>query len=188
MSQINLTTKKMSGEGEQQYTAWILYCEYGSIDKLMKAWEGMRLNATEMRPDLRGFMEKLGEPPVRTTLARWSKKFCWVERRDLKLAEDLQALREKTKKIIADKKHKIAEVFERVMNKRLKQLREGESVTTLDLKQVWEMFQVEIGKPTSMGQLNVENQGLLTPEQKEHGQQLHEALKEVIRIRHRKKK
>jgi len=51
-------------------------------------------------------------------------------------------------------------------------------VTTLDLKQAWEMLQVEIGKPTSRAELKSEpEQRLLTPEEKEHGKKLHEAVK-----------
>ena len=40
-----LTTSKMPGETEQQYTAWLLYCEYGSIEKLHRTWQ-----ETEGRP------------------------------------------------------------------------------------------------------------------------------------------
>lgn len=181
MQESILTTKKMQKETEQQYTAWTLYCEYGSIDKLHQAWQGLgwRTKADERRTEFEALIEKLGKPPVRTTIGEWAKKFRWVERRELKLAEDLEALREKTKKIIVYKKHKIAETFERIINKRLKQLREGEAVTTLDLKQVWEMFQVELGKPTSRGELKLE-QHSLNPEEKIRGKKIYAALEKIL--------
>ena len=168
----------MPTETEQQYTAWLLYCEYGSIDKLSKTWEGVALKRTETAPELAGLVERLGNPPCRRSLADWSKKYHWVERRELKLKEDLEILLEKTRKIIRYKKHRIAETFERIINKRIKQLKDGEMVTTLDLKQAWEMLQVEIGKPTSRAELKSEpEQRPLTPEEKEHGKKLHEAVK-----------
>ncbi len=182
MAETKVTTSKMQEETEQQYTAWLLYCEIGSIEKLLQTWDkvGQSLDESWMV-----FGEKLKQKPSHTTLGNWSKKYRWVERRELKLAEDLEALREKTKKIIRGKKHKIAEAFERIVNKRIKQLKEGEVVTTLDLKQVWEMFQVELGKPSSRGELKVEDQRPLTPEEKEHGKKLHEAINEVLKKQHK---
>lgn len=179
VNQINPITSKMPKETEQQYTAFLLYAEIGSLEKLLNYWQGTgwRPEATERRPELTALIEKLGKPPALTTLKEWSGKYHWVERREIKLAEDLQVLREKTKKIIAGKKHKIAEAFGLITNKKLKQLKEGESVTTLDLKQAWEMFQVELGKPTSRGELKAEpEQRLPTPEEKEYGKRLHKAV------------
>lgn len=185
----NITTGKMPKETEQQYTAFLLYTETGSLDKLLRYWQETegRPKATERRPELEALIEKLGKPPALTTLKEWSGKFRWVERRELKLAEDLQALREKTKKIKREKLHRLGEVFERILNKRIKQLKDGEAVTTLDLKWAWEMFQVELGKPSSRGELKVEEQRPLTPEEKEYGKKLHEAVKEIVRKQHRGK-
>lgn len=185
----NITTGKMPKETEQQYTAFLLYTEMGSLDKLLRYWQETegRPKATERRPELEALIEKLGKPPVLTTLKEWSGKFRWVERRESKLAEDLQALREKTKKIKREKLHRLGEVFERILNKRIKQLKDGEAVTTLDLKWAWEMFQVELGKPSSRGELKVEEQRPLTPEEKEYGKKLHEAVKEIVRKQHRGK-
>jgi len=189
MNQPAITTSKIPKETEQQYTAWLLYCEYGSIDKLLKTWEGVALKRTETAPELAGLIERLGNPPCRRSLADWSKKYCWVERRELKLKEDLEILLEKTRKIIRYKKHRIAETFERIINKRIKQLKDGEMVTTLDLKQAWEMLQVEIGKPTSRAELKSEpGQRLLTPEEKEHGKKLHEAVKWYLNQSHKQQK
>lgn len=191
MEQKALTTSKLSKETEQQYTAFLLYAEIGSLEKLLHYWQGTewRPEATERRPELTALIERLGKPPALTTLKEWSGKHHWVERREIKLTEDLQALREKTKKIVANKKHKIAEAFALITSKKLKQLKEGESVTTLDLKQAWEMFQVELGKPTSRGELKAEpEQRLLTPEEKEHGKKVHEAVAWYLEQQHKKEK
>lgn len=171
-------TSKLNGETEQQYTAWLLYCEYGSLDKLLKAWEGIALKHTEAAPEMTGLIERLGKPPCRRSLADWSKKYHWVKGREFKIAEDLEILREKTKKIKREKIYKIAEIFERIINKVLKGLRGDYEPTIAELKIVWEMFQIELGKPTTRAQLNTEpEQRLPTPEEKEHGKRVHLAVK-----------
>lgn len=177
--QKELKTTKMEGETESQYTAWLLYCEYGSIDKLLRAWEGIALKRTEVAPELAGIMERLGKPAGRRTIADWSKKFRWVERTDLKLAEDLESLREKTKKIKREKIHKIAEYFKAKIEKAMKQMIEGEGATTHDVKEAWEMFQVELGKPTSRTALE-EQQRPPTPEEKEQAKLIDEAIKPIL--------
>ena len=189
MQEPNITTSKMPKETEQQYTAWLLYCEHGSIDKLLQAWQGIdrRTKADERRTEFEALMEKLGKPPARTTLGEWQKKYHWVERRELKLIEDLESLREKLKKIKREKLYKIADTFERITNKILKQLRSDKEPTILEWKMVWEMFQVELGKPTSRAQLKTEEQKPLTPEEKEHGKKLHEAVAWYIKQEHEKK-
>lgn len=170
-------TSKLKGETEQQYTAWLLYCEYGSLDKLLKAWESIALKRTEAAPELTGLIEKLGKPPCRRSLAKWSKKYHWVERHEFKMAEDLEILREKTKKIRREKIHKIAEIFERITNKILKNLRGSYEPTIAEWKMAWEMFQIELGKPTTRAQLSTEpEQRPLTPEEKEHGKRVHKAV------------
>lgn len=178
MNQI-ITTSKMPKETEQQYTAWLLYCEYGSIDKLLQTWQGIerRTKADERRTEFEALMERLGKPPARTTIGEWSIKYQWVKRKEMKITEDLGALREKTKKIRREKIYKIAEIFERIINKVLKGLRGDYEPTISELKIVWEMFQVELGKPTSRGELKTEpEQKPLTPDEKEHGKRLHKAV------------
>jgi len=178
MNQV-ITTSKMPKETEQQYTAWLLYCEYGSIDKLLQTWQGIerRTKADEGRTEFEALMERLGKPPARTTIGEWSIKYQWVKRKKMKITEDLEALREKTKKIKREKIHKIAEIFERIINKVLKGLRGDYEPTISELKIVWEMFQIELGKPTSRGELKTEpEQRLPTPEEKEHGKRIHKAV------------
>lgn len=187
MSEIKTTTEKMQNETLQQYTAWLLYCEAGSIDKMLKKWESLHQNITKTSPELEGLAENLGKPIARRNIIEWSKKYRWVERRELKLAEDIQTLREKTKKIKREKLHRIADAFEKIGIKIAKRLRGNEEPTILEWKIVWEMFQVELGKPTSRSQLKVEEQRPLTPEEKEYGKKLHEAVKEIVRKQHRGK-
>lgn len=189
MPDTKITTSKMPKETEQQYTAFLLYTEMGSLDKLLRYWQETegRPKATEWRPELAALMEKLGKPPVLTTLKEWSGKFHWVKRRELKLIEDLDVLREKLKKIKREKLYKIAETFERITNKILKQLRSDKEPTILEWKMVWEMFQVELGKPTSRAQLKTEEQRPLTPEEKEYGKEVHEAVAWYIKQEREKK-
>jgi len=174
-----LRTTKMEGENEQQYTAWLLYTEIGSIRKLLRQWEMLWQGLGKSMAEVERWRERLGKPVSRPTIEKWSKKFQWVKRTDLKLEEDLQALREKTKRIAREKKHKIAELFKGIIDEKLKQIREGEGVTTHDVKEAWEMFQVELGKPTSRTQLI--EQSPLTPEEKKEGKELDEKLKQFIR-------
>lgn len=185
MPETKITTQKMSKETEQQYTAWLLYCEAGSLRKTLDAWNRVGQSVGEMGVE---FAQRLGKKPSDTTLERWSKQFRWIERREVKLTEDLMALREKTKRIKRDKLHRIAEAFDRVGSKIIKRLRANEEPTILEWKIVWEMFQVELGKPTNRSQLKLEDeQRPLTPEEKEYGKKLHEAVKEIVRKQHGKK-
>jgi hypothetical protein len=177
MKPIKITTNKIPNETEQQYTAWLLYCEAGSLGKTIRSWEGIWHGSGSEVAVV--FRERLGKPAGLRTISRWSKQYRWVERKDLKLTEDLKVLREKTKKIKREKLHKTAEAFEKIANKILKRLKEGEESTISEWKQVWEMFQVELGKPTSRTMLN-EEQRPLTEEEKKEKKKLDAALKKYI--------
>ena len=143
MSKLTLTTSKMPKETEQQYTAWLLYCEAGSLQKTLRLWERVGQSVGEMGAE---FAVRLGKKPSDTTIERWSKQFRWVERKDLKLQEDLEGLREKTKRIKTERVHRIAEYFEKAMTIALKSLKENSDVTTGDVKLIWEMFRTELGE------------------------------------------
>jgi len=143
MSKTTLTTSKMPKETEQQYTAWLLYCEAGSLQKTLRLWERVGQSVGEMGAE---FAVRLGKKPSDTTIERWSKQFRWVERKDLKLQEDLEGLREKTKRIKTERVHRIAEYFEKAMTIALKSLKENSDVTTGDVKLIWEMFRTELGE------------------------------------------
>lgn len=164
----------MPGETEQQYTAFLLYCEIGSLQKTLNIWNRSGEVLGESGVDL---AKRLGKKPSHTTIENWSKKYHWVKRKDLKLAEDLEALREKTKKIKREKLHKIAEAFEKVANKILQQLKTKRKLTINEWKQIWEMLQVELGKPTSRFALKEEEQKPLTPEEEEEGEEIDEIIK-----------
>lgn len=138
-----LTTSKMPKETEQQYTAWLLYCEVGSLRKTLDAWDRLGQNRGEIGVL---FAERLGKRPAESTIETWSKKFRWVERKDLKLKEDLEGLRDKTKRIKAERVHRIAEYFEKAITFALKQMKENTDVTTGDVKTIWEMFRTELGE------------------------------------------
>lgn len=171
-------TTKMPGETEQQYLAWLLYCEAGSLQKLLRMWEGMRQGFGEVSSE---FATRLGEPPVLRTLQNWSARYAWVRRTELKLEEDLIALRNETKRIAELKKYRIAEAFRRALDLRLKQLRKGEVVTTDDVKKLWEMFRTELGLSTGKTviahTINEEDQKPPTPEEDELGREIDQVIK-----------
>jgi hypothetical protein len=138
-----LTTSKMPKETEQQYTAWLLYCEVGSLEKLLRLWDGVGRNLDESWMVL---AQRLGKKPSHTTLGNWSKQYRWVQRTELKLKEDLEGLREKTKRIKTERVHRVAEYFERSITLALKKLKENSDISTSDVKLIWEMFRTELGE------------------------------------------
>lgn len=181
-SQQKTITAKMAGESEQQYLAWLLYCESGSLSKLLRQWQSLYHGFGDAGSETAGGLrDKLGESPSERTLATWSKKYQWVARREIKLEEDIEALREKTKKIKGDKVHRIAEIFERSANEVLKQMKKGSVVTVTELKAIWEMFRTELGE--SIGKQQVEhsiNESNQTPpnqEEVELGKALNDTIK-----------
>ncbi len=184
MPETKITTETIKDETQQQYTAWLLYCEAGSLRKALDLWDVVGQKLGESWAE---FALRLGKKPSDTTIEKWSKKYRWVERRELKLTEDIEALREKTKKIKREKLHKIADAFEKIGVKIAKRLRANGEPTIAEWKQVWEMFQVELGKPTNRSQLKVEDQKPLTPEEKAYGKKLHDAVKEIVRKQHKGK-
>lgn len=188
-----LSTKKLSGETEQQYVAWLLYCEHGTFDKLFHLWEGLHQGFTETSPEIGNLRDRLGAPVSRRSIASWSKKFQWVKRRDLKLEEDLLALREDTKRIASFRTHKIAEAFRRSIDLKIKQLKKGEAVSTSDVKAMWEMFRTELGLSTGKTEvahtINEEDQKPPTPEEQELGKEIDQAVKKYYdRIRDKAEK
>lgn len=180
-STIKLVTAKLPGETERQYVAWLLYCDFGTIDKLLNVWKGVHQGFTESSPELSNLKGRLGIPVSRRSLAKWSKKFQWVKRRDMKLEEDLKALREETKRIATNRKHKVAEAFKRSIDLKIKQLRKGELVSASDVKTMWDMFRTELGLSTNKSEvahtINEEDQKPPTPEEDELGKEIDQAIK-----------
>jgi len=64
-----LTTSKIPGENERQYTAFLLYHEIKSIRKVMEAWNKLGQSSGEVMAD---FAQKLGKKPSKATVERWS--------------------------------------------------------------------------------------------------------------------
>lgn len=133
----------MPKETEQQYTAWLLYCEAGSLLKTLRLWDKVGQSVGEMGVEFGG---RLGKKPSDTTIERWSKQYRWVERKDLKLAQDLEGLREKTKRVKAERVHRIAEYFDKAITVALKQIRDGTEIKPGDIKVIWDMFRTEFGE------------------------------------------
>ena len=166
-----ITVSKMKGETEKEYIAWLLYCEAGSIPRLMRAWEQLRENIGEVSGIWSGKVRILGRLPSERNIEKWSSRYQWVERKELKLKEDLKIIQEKSEKIKKEKLHKIADAFESISNKVLKRLREGEEPTIAEWKQVWEMLRTELGE--SIGKHEVTDSGIdesqqHPPEYREH--------------------
>jgi len=179
MKKERITTSKIPGETEQQYFAWILYCELESIPKMMRVWEQVREGFGEISGFLRDKIIGLGKLPTERQVENWSSKYQWVKRKDLKLAEDLEGLREKTRRITQEKIYVIANVFWQKLEVLRKQIQAGEGATVHEVRELWEMLQVELGKPTSRLALKEEEQKPLTDEEKEEKEKLDKLLKIV---------
>ena len=140
---MNIVTSKIPGERAKQYAAWLLYCEVGSLEKTLRMWE--RISAqddTEMIPFFGVF---LGKPAGLATLKRWSVKYRWQERTELKNTEDLEDMRFKFKRIKQTRAYKIAILLDRVLDRLGRQLDQGMYVSTRDLYTLWKMHRVEEG-------------------------------------------
>ncbi len=179
MRQEKITTSKIPGETEQQYFAWILYCELESIPKMIRVWDQVREGFGETSGVLRDKIIELGKLPTERQVENWSSKYHWVKRKDLKLAEDLEGLREKARRITQEKIYVIANVFWDKLEALRKQLQRGEGATVHEVKELWEMLQVELGKPTSRLALKEEEQKPLTDEEKAEKEKLDKLLKIV---------
>ena len=175
MKRPNLTTSKMPKETQQQYTAWLLYCEAGSIRKTLNLWDRVGQNLGETWAE---FADRLGKKPSDTTMESWSKKFRWVERKDLKLTEDLEGLRKKAQEIKEKKVFLIGEIFWEKLQALKKQIKKGEGATTDEIKKLWEMFRTEMGE--SLGKhefsINEDEQKPPTPEEMELGAAIDDAI------------
>lgn len=183
--QLKLTTSKMPNETIQQYTTWQLYCLTGSFDRLLTAWEGLNQGYTKITPELEGLKARLGNIVTRKTIALWSKKFQWVRRTDLKIAEDVDQIRTEAKRFEKERKYKIIKAFRKALDTKLKKLDSGEEVTVAELKQLWEMTRTEMGLVTDRSSLNITGeQRLLTPEEEAEGK----ALDDLIKTFHERKK
>jgi len=176
---MNIITTKIPGERAKQYAAWLLYCEAGSLEKTLRIWERISgQDDTEMIPFFGIF---LGKTVGLATLKRWSTKYRWKERTELKNTEDLEDMRLKFKRIKQTRAYKIAMMLDLIMNKYLRQLEQGMWVTAKDLYLVWKMHRVEEG-------LSVDNHNIViyqeppkepeSPEEKELSKHIQELQEE----------
>jgi hypothetical protein len=148
-----LSTLRMPGEREKEYTAWLLYCESGSLEKTLRIWGKIwHQVVTDLSPVYR---ERLGKPASLRTLKRWCVKHKWIKRTRIKLDEDLKELHKETQKIAKLRIYKITKVFGIALDKKLKQLQQGEHISASDLKTCWEMHRIEMGLSTSIGRQEV---------------------------------
>src|SRR3989339_2264930 len=143
--QLKLTTSKMPAETEQQYAAWLLYCEAGSIKKLLDVWEKVGQVLGEAGVD---FAYRLGKKPSDTTIETWSKKYQWVARTDLRLEEELAEVKEKADRFRKKRKFLITAILILKMAKLQKQAK-TQDVSVLEIKYLWEMHRTEWGESSA---------------------------------------
>jgi len=187
MNRPNLTTCKMPKETEQQYTAWLLYCEAGSIRKTLKLWDRVGQNLGESWVE---FADRLGKKPSDTSIENWSKKFRWVERKDLKLTEDLVGLRKKAQEIKEKKVFLIGEIFWEKLQALKKQMKNGEGATIDEIKKLWEMFRTEMGESLGKHELSIneDEQTPPTPEEEALGKEIDDTIKAFYERKGKSKK
>lgn len=187
MNRPNLTTRKMPKETEQQYTTWLLYCEAGSLRKTLDAWDRLGQNRGEIGAI---FTERLGKRPAESTIEAWSKKYQWVERKDLKLTEDVESLRKKAQEIKQKKVGVIAEIFWDKLQALRKQMKKGEGATTDEIKKLWEMFRTEMGESLGKHELSIneDEQTPPTPEEEALGKEIDDTIKAFYERKGKSKK
>ncbi|QLG69717.1 MAG: hypothetical protein CH104c_0486 [Candidatus Woesebacteria bacterium] len=174
--QPNLSTSKMPGERQREYTAWLLYCEAGSYEKTLRMWIAIYHRTTTEIPPI--FTENLGKPVNIRTLKDWGKKYQWVKRTDLRLAEELEELKIKADRIRQKKRFEITDVFWTRLQMLKKQMQKGEIVTVAEIKALWEMMRTEWGE--SIGKTQIEH-GINPEEQNPIIDSLTEKLLKIYR-------
>jgi len=184
-----LITSKMPKEKERQYVAFLLYCETSSLTRLMQTWQGILRGSVGEVSGI--FKDKLGRLPSERTLERWSSQYRWVERADLKLGEDVEALKKKTSQIRQKRLHIISEVFWDKLQTLKKQMRSGEPASVPELKSLWEMMRIEggesIGKQEIVRGIDESEQKLPTPEEQELGKAIDQTIKDYYDSQIKKK-
>lgn len=174
---MNIITTKIPGERAKQYASWLLYCEAGSLEKTLRIWERISgQDDTEMIPFFGVF---LGKTVGLATLKRWSTKYHWKERAELKNTEDLEDMRFKFKRIKQTRAYKIAMMLDLIMNRYLKQLEQGMWVTVRDLYLVWKMHRVEEGLSVDNHHIVVYQQPPKEPESPEE-KELNKRIQEIV--------
>ncbi len=140
---MNLITSKIPGERVRQYAAWLLYTEAGSLEKTLQVWE--RISTQDDTKLIPFFGTFLGKPVGLATIKRWSIKYHWKERTELKTTEDLEGMRFQFKRIQQTRIYRIAILFDLVLKRYTRQLEQGVYVSVQDLYTVWKMHRIEEG-------------------------------------------
>jgi hypothetical protein len=178
MTKLNPKTSKMPGESEQQFIAWILYCETGSIPKMIKAWNQLRQGIGETSVVFGQNIQKMAHLPSQRNIEKWSANYSWVKRRELRLSEEMESLSQRAAEIQKKKMYLIAESFWDKLQLLRKQIRQGEHTTVDEVKKLWEMLRAESGE--SLGQHDIrllENeQRLPTAEEDELDKKIDETI------------
>jgi len=173
---MNIVTSKIPGERAKQYAAWLLYCEAGSLEKTLKIWERIFVqDDTKMIPFFGTF---LGKPVGLATIKRWSVRYHWKKRAELKTTEDLEGMRFQFKRIKQTRAYRIAILFDLVLKGYTKQLEQGMNVTARDLYTVWKMHRVEQGLSIDNHNITVYQQFPIKPESPEE-KELNKRIQEL---------
>ncbi len=158
---LNLKTAKMKGETEQQYWAWFLYCNTKSIEDMMRVWELIRTGKWQgdVPEEMRQSIQSIGELPSQRQVETWSSKYRWVERKEVKLQEEIEELRKREKKVSIQKKEKIVIGFGRILDDFFKKAETRklsfDNFTMSDFKKLWEMARTELGETIGKHELDI---------------------------------
>ncbi len=149
------------------------------MEKTLQVWE--RISAQDDTKLIPFFGTFLGKSVGLATLKRWSTKYHWKERTELKTTEDLEGMRLQFKRIQQTRAYRIAILFDLVLKRYTKQLEEGMRVTVRDLYIVWKMFRVEEGLPIEYYQITTYQESPASAEPKSPEQeQLDKEIQEAI--------
>lgn len=175
-----LTTSLMREETEQQYHAWLLYNETGSLSNLLRTWQRLHQGYTNPTPEIEGIRGKLNQPPAPDTLKNWCRKYQWVKRTELLLAEEMAHLKEKAERFRAKRKFFLTDILISKMTKLQKQAR-IETSTVPEVRSLWEMHRTEFdestGKTTISHVIDESEQVPPTSEDQELGREINTAIK-----------
>jgi len=167
----------MPGETEQQYVAWLLYCELGSLRKLHEVWNKLGQLSDNISTD---FVYHLGKKPVLATLGNWSKRYRWPERRDLRLEQELVELKDKADRFIKKRKYLVTDLLISKLGKLQRQAR-TESTNVPEVRSLWEMHRTEFGESTGRSDvshhINEAEQYPPTQDEIELGREIDELIK-----------
>jgi hypothetical protein len=153
-------------------------------------WEGLHQGYIDSSSEMAGLRGRLGAPPTLRTIAEWSSKFRWVERKDLKLTEDLESLHKKAQEIKQKKVGAIAEIFWEKLQVLKKQIKKGEGSTVDEIKKLWEMFRTEMGESLGKHELSIneDEQTPPTPEEEALGKEIDDTIKAFYERKGKSKK